>query len=295
MSAPEGILEADRLQEPSDGEFTLLQTLIEREAGIHLAPAKKPLLVNRLRQRLRVLGITSFGAYYRRIVHETEDELVHLLDAICTYETHFFREPHHFEFLSETLLPRWKRDAAEGRREKRVRLWSAGCSTGEEPYSLSMLLLDRLPVSEGWSHEIHATDLSTKVLAKAETAIYAADRLAEVPVPYHKAFLLRGVGAQEGRFRVSPEARGSVRFERLNLTDHRYAMPSQLDLLLCRHVLIYFRPDTRARVVAQLVQHLRPGGLLFLGHAESLQPPLPFLRSVIPTVYQYVPENPERG
>jgi chemotaxis protein methyltransferase CheR len=274
-----------RVITPSDAEFALFATLIEREAGIHLTPAKKALLGSRLLARLRTLGLDSFGAYYQHVQGDRH-ELVQLLDAICTNETHFFREPHHFELLSGDLVPRWRADAREGRRERRVRVWSAGCSSGEEPYSLAMLLAAAL-----------ATDLSTRVLAKAEAAIYPVDRLRDVPLEQRRRAFLRGTGPQTGQVKVAPEVRQLVRFERLNLTAASYPVPPGLDLVLCRNVLIYFNADLRKRVVTRLCGLLAPGGHLFLGHAESLPPAgLPVVTRM-PTVYERVAgdEAPRRA
>jgi chemotaxis protein methyltransferase CheR len=275
---------------PSDTEFALIARFIEKEAGIYLSPIKKPLLVSRIGQRLRALDVRSYAAYYRRITGGDEQERVQLINAICTHETRFFREPHHFELLEKTLLPRWRADAAEGRRERRISVWSAGCSSGEEPYSLAMCLADALPAEESWLIDITATDLSTRVLAKAEAAVFASRRLAEIPPAVVQRHMLRGVGPRSGEIKVAEDTRRHVRFKPLNLIEPSYKMPNRLDLILCRNVLIYFKPETRARVVEQLASHLRPGGYLFLGHAESLRPGLPYLRAEIPTVYRRIQE-----
>ncbi len=277
---------------PSDVEFTLFATLIEREAGIHLSPAKKALLAGRLAARLRGLGMTSFGAYYRHVLHDDAEELVQLIDAVCTNETHFFREPHHFQLIAQELAPRWRTQAQEGRRARRVRVWSAGCSTGEEPYSLAMQLRASLPESEGWQLEVFASDLSTRVLARAQAAVYPVERIRDVPLEQRRRAFLRGTGPQLGKVKVVPELRQLVRFERLNLSAPSYPVPAGLDLVLCRNVLIYFRPELRRRVIAQLCAHLAPGGHLFLGHAESLQPSGLPLRTRMPTVYERVVAEP---
>ena len=271
---------------PSDVEFELLSRFIEREAGIYLSPVKKPLLVSRIGQRVRALSLRSYAAYYRRVASGDEEERVHLINSICTHETRFFREPHHFELLAGTLVPRWRADAAAGRRERRIAVWSAGCSTGEEPYSVAMCLLDALPPDENWMIDIVATDLSTRVLARAEAAIYPTRRLEEIPPGVERRHLLRGVGPHHGEIKVAEATRDLVRFKQLNLVDASYAMPNRLDLILCRNVLIYFKPETRTRVVSQLVGHLRNGGYLFLGHAESLRPSMPGLSPEMPTVYR---------
>jgi chemotaxis protein methyltransferase CheR len=271
---------------PSDTEFALIARFIEKEAGIHLSPIKKPLLVSRIGNRLRTLGIASYTQYYRRVAGGDEAERVHLINAICTHETRFFREPHHFERIERVLVPEWKAQVRAGLRDKRVRAWSAGCSTGEEPYSLAMCLRDALPADDGWSIEIYATDLSTRALARAEAATYPVARIDDVSIERKRRHFLRGVGSREGEIRIAPDTRALVRFAQLNLVSESYLAPKGLDLVMCRNVMIYFRPDTRDRVVEQLVSHLRPDGELFLGHAESLPRGFAGLRTEIPTVYR---------
>lgn len=281
---------------PSDAEFGLLAALIERESGIHLSPAKKALLTGRLSGRVRQGGFNSFGAYYRHVAGAGRDELTHLIDAVCTNETHFFREPHHFDFLAGVMVPRWVAEARAGRRERRVRVWSAGCSTGEEPYSLAMQLAESLPWSEGWKIDVLATDLSTRVLARAQQAIYPGERLAEVPVPFRRKYLLRGTGPQSGKVRVAPAVRALVRFQRHNLSSPFVASHlTDLDLVTCRNVLIYFRPELRQQVIERIATQLAPGGYLLLGHAESLPPSSEWARTGMPTVYQRMAQERSRS
>ena len=166
-------------------EFALFQGLIHREAGIHLSEAKQALLVGRLSRRLRELGISSFGAYYAYATDpRNASEQVELINRICTHETHFFREPRQFEFLEQTVIPGWQADAQAGRRAKRVRVWSAGCSSGEEPYSLAMSLLSHCPADAGWDVEILATDISTHVLQRARAATWPIAKADEIPSAY---------------------------------------------------------------------------------------------------------------
>jgi chemotaxis protein methyltransferase CheR len=274
------------LAPPTDAEFARFRTLIEREAGIYLADSKKPLLTARLIHRVRELGLSSFGAYLRYVLDEQSDERVGMLDRICTNETHFFREPHHFDLLAQRVVPRWVAAANAGRRPRRILAWSAGCATGEEPYSLAMALLAALPDPDAWEVSILATDLSTRALGKAEAAVYSAERAGSVPAAMRRPYLLRGVGSQRGNVKVAPEVRARVRFERLNLTSDSYRAGPALDLVFCRNVLIYFRADTRAQVIERMTGRLAADGLLFLGHAESLPPSGLPLRTVMPTVYQ---------
>jgi chemotaxis protein methyltransferase CheR len=265
----------------SDRDFGRFQALINREAGIWLAPVKKALLVGRLARRLRELGIASYGEYYTRVL-EDETERVRMLDAICTNETQFFREPRHFEFLEREALPAWRAAAEAGGRPRRLRVWSAACSTGEEPYSVAMALLSGLP---GWTLEVIASDLSTKVLARAQSGIWPIERARQIPRPYLSAYMLKGYGEQAGLMKAGEELRAVIRFERVNLASEAWP-DGPFDLLLCRNVLIYFDRASKVRVVERLLDRLAPDGFLLLGHAESLAGFTDRARPVLPTVYR---------
>ncbi|BDG09108.1 chemotaxis protein methyltransferase [Anaeromyxobacter paludicola] len=267
----------------SDAVFARYQALVHGESGIWLAPGKKALLEGRLASRLRELGVGSYAEYLDR-ARADPDELARLLDRITTHETRFFREPRHFELLERQLLPRWREAARAGSRPPRVRVWSAGCSSGEEPYSLAMSLLAGLR-EPGWSLEVVATDLSTPVLERARAGVYRIEQAAEIPRPLLQAYMLQGTGSQEGRMKAGPELRRVVRFARLNLAAEAWPGLGTFDLVFCRNVLIYFDPPGKERVVSRLLRHLAPEGYLFLGHAESLSGTSHPLRSVIPTVY----------
>ena len=274
----------------SDRDFLRFQALIHREAGIWLAPVKKALLVGRLARRLRELGLVSYGDYFERVV-EDEAEKIRMLDAICTNETHFFREPRHFEFLAERIFPAWRAEADAGRRPRRIRVWSAACSTGEEPYTIAMMLLSSFPA--GWDLEVLASDLSTKVLDRAAAGVWPLEKSKEIPEEHLKAFMLRGYGAQEGLMKAGPEIRGIVRFARVNLVGDDWPVGTPFDLVFCRNVLIYFERQAKITVVERLVDRLAPQGYLFLGHAESLGGFTTKARPVLPTVYQPVPPSPK--
>jgi len=274
----------------SDRDFQRFQALIHREAGIWLAPVKKALLVGRLARRLRELGLQSYGDYYERVV-EDEAERIRMLDAICTNETHFFREPKHFEFLVERVFPAWRAEADAGRRERRVRIWSAACSTGEEPYTLAMVLLHAFPA--GWDLEILASDLSTKVLDRAAAGLWPLEKSKEIPDLFLKAFMLRGYGAQEGLMKAGPEIRALVKFTRVNLVGETWPGGPPFDLIFCRNVLIYFERQAKITVVERLLDRLDPRGYLFLGHAESLGGFTVNARPALPTVYQRIPQSPK--
>jgi chemotaxis protein methyltransferase CheR len=272
------------------GEFRKFQDLVGDASGIHLSPAKKALLVGRLSRRVHRLGLASFGEYYARVCRDS-DELVWMLDAICTNETHFFREPKQFEFLESQVYPAWKAAAQAGRRARHIRAWSAACSSGEEPYSAAMSLREHFPLEEGWTIEITATDLSTKILARAESGVWPIAKADEIPERRLRRFMLRGVGTQEGRMKAGPELRSLVRFVRMNLNAEPYTVSGRFDLIFCRNVLIYFGTAAKTAVLRRLIDRLAPEGLLLLGHAETLSGFAEGMRSVGPTVYQRRGEN----
>jgi len=272
----------------TSAEFKLLQELIHRETGIFLSDAKRALLVGRLSGRLRDLGLASFREYYEHVTEVDPGELVRMLDCITTNETRFFREPQQFDFLEQQVIPNLKAEAAAGRRPKRIRVWSAASSTGEEAYSLAMTLISHFPKESGWTIEIFGSDISTRVLDKARAAVWLIERAREVPETYLKRYMLKGTGSQEGTMKAGPEIRSLVRFERLNLMDENYPVSGKFDFVFCRNVLIYFNAETKAKVVNNLLKHLEPSGLLFLGHAESMLGMADRLRRVGPTVYEEV-------
>ncbi len=272
-----------------DGEFRLFQRLIYDHAGIFLGPAKKELLAARLRRRLRARDTRSFLAYYRLVQHEP-GERTRMLDCISTNETRFFREPRQFEYLQQRVFPDLR--ATARLRPRRLRVWSAGCSTGEEPYSLAMSLLEGLP---GWKIEILATDLSTRALARARSALWPIDKAEDIPPHYLKRFMLRGTRRQAGQMKAGPEIRSLIRFQHFNLNARHYPSLGHFDLIFCRNVLIYFNVESRARTLERLLEHLVPNGALFLGHAESLSGLTPQVRGVGPNIYTHAATTARRA
>jgi chemotaxis protein methyltransferase CheR len=279
-----------RLRDPSPAEFQRLIDLIHRVSGISLNESKRALVVRRLSSRIRELGLESFGAYTELVTADASGaEIVRLLDLIATNETHFFREPQHFEFLDASVYPAWKADADAGKRSRTLRVWSAASSTGQEPYSIAMQLLWNFPAQDGWELDIVATDISTTALDTARAAEWPIERAAEIPELYLQRFMLRGTGERVGRMRATAELRHAVAFERLNLNENQYDVRGTFDLIFCRNVLIYFDAPGRAAVIERLTQRLAAGGLLFVGHAESLHAHRDRLRAVRPTIYARVP------
>jgi chemotaxis protein methyltransferase CheR len=274
----------DAIPPLSDREFRLFQQLVHRDIGIFLPESKKALVVARLSRRLRALGLQSFAAYYDAVERDRAERTT-MLDSICTNETRFFREPRQFDFLEQEVLPRWRAAGDAGARPKRVRAWSAACSTGEEPYSLAMLLRTHFPADAGWTVEVLASDISTKALDAAREGVWPIQRTESIPPAYLRAYMLRGVRAEEGRARANASLKSLIQFSHINLNDSRYPVDLGYDLIFCRNVLIYFDRQTKAAVIDRLARHLAPHGILFLGHSETLHSGTHALRHVGPTAY----------
>ena len=267
--------------------FEKFQTLIYSETGIWLGGSKTALLCGRLFRRLRTLGITSLESYYECVAQpDQQEERERMIDAITTNETRFLREPRQFEFLVQSVLPSWRMDAEQALRAKRVRIWSAGCSSGEEPYTIAMLMAMHLPAHEGWDVRILATDISNRVLEKARKGVYPIAKAKELPLDLLYSFMLRGTADRDGEMKVKIEIQQMVDFQRLNLDQESNLAESPFDIIFCRNVLIYFDAASKSRVVTSLYRHLIANGFLFVGHAENLTSISANLRSLEPTIYR---------
>jgi chemotaxis protein methyltransferase CheR len=278
--------------------FAKYQELIYREAGIWLATHKHALLTGRLARRLRLLGLSSMQEYYQLVMQPDQlHERAVMIDHITTNETHFFREPRHFDFLAQRVFPVWQAEATAGRRPARVRVWSAGCSSGEEPYSLAMLLLKHFPEAQGkdmgWDLEILASDISTRVLDKARAGVYPLEKAKEIPQEFLRAHMLKGRGDHKSVMKVTPELHRIVRFARVNLHADTYPILGSFDLIFCRNVLIYFDEKSKEKVIGGIVRHLSPSGLLIVGHSEHLGAISPDLKTVAPTIHALATANGE--
>ena len=272
-------------------EFRRLRQAVYDEAGIYLPDAKLLLVESRLSRRLRELRLRNYEDYCTLVIdHRDAAERVHMLDAITTNETHFFREAKHFDLLRDSVFPEWRAQGDHGERPRRVRAWSAACSTGEEPYTLGMCLLDAFPSSAGWTLDVLGSDLSTRVLERAESATWPIDKVQEIPEVYRKRYMLRGIDSCYGQMRCSPELRALVRFARINLNSPPYPVAGALDLVFCRNVLIYFDATSRERVIDALIDCLSPDGLLVVGHSESLHRLTPRVSPLAPGVYRRKPQ-----
>lgn len=265
----------------SDADFSLFQRLILSHSGIRLNPTKKALLVGRLSRRVRDLGLSSFREYYL-LAREDAAERIEMIDLMTTNETSFFREPRQFEMLEEQIIPAWIRAAGSGQRPRRLRIWSAGCSTGEEPYSIAAVLASHCP---DWQIDILATDISTRVLRAAAEGIWPVEKTTRIPAHYLARFFLEGTGSQNGKIKARPSLRRLIRFARVNLQAEQYDVGGPFDLILCRNVLIYFEPDARYAIVDRLLDVTQRGGYLFLGHSESLSGHSSRVRSIGSTMW----------
>ena len=269
----------------TQAEFALLERLVYRESGIKLAEGKRSLVVARLRRRVETLGMRSFRQYCQHVEDEASGaELVQMLDCITTNETRFFRVGSHFELLEKQACRSWREEARNRERAKRIRIWSAGCATGEEPYSIAMVLASALPLALGWDVSVLATDLSTRALEVARHGVWPAMRAEQIPRRFLKSYMLRGVRTQADQMAAGPEIRTLLRFLRLNLFTDVYP-EGPFDAVFCRNVLIYFNRESRQHVLERIARLLAPGGLLFLGESENLQDPMFGLRREVPNVY----------
>lgn len=266
--------------------FQKFQKLIYSETGIWLNNSKTALLCGRLFRRLRELDVSSLKIYYDCVSQpDQHEERARMIDAITTNETRFFREPRQFDFLEHTVIPRWQLEGQHSLRPKRLRIWSAGCSSGEEPYSLAMLLSRHLPATDGWDVRLLATDISHRVLEKARHGIYPITRSSEISQDVLRAFMLRGTSTRAGEMKVKIEIQNLIDFRWLNLNDAPNLPEGPFDAVFCRNVLIYFDAASKQRVVSSLLRNLISNGLLFVGHAENLNTISTHLRSLEPTIY----------
>jgi chemotaxis protein methyltransferase CheR len=271
----------------SRSDFERLRELIYREAGINLSVEKKTMVEIRVRRRLRNLGCQGFADYCRFLFTEQgfQDELVNLIDVITTNKTDFFREPGHFEFLVQRGLPELARRFGSARQ---CQCWSAGCSTGEEPYTLAMVLSEYARNVSGFRFGILATDISTEVLEKAAMGIFKGEVVRPVPIDLRRRYFMRSKDPQSERLRVVPELRSLIEFRRLNFMDGDFGISEPMEFIFCRNVIIYFDRATQVSILRKLTNHLIPGGYFFAGHSESLQGMDLPLVPLAPSVYRKV-------
>ena len=262
----------------SDQEFALFQRLIYKIAGISLSDAKKILLVGRLSRRLKAYDFATFSQYYRMVATgEYPDEVQTMVDLLTTNETYFFREPQHFAFLRDEIIGKRSNVSSS------FRVWSAASSSGEECYTLAMVLAENLP-NTPW--EIVGSDISTRVLEKAATGHYSLDRTDGIPPGYMAKYCLKGVRSQAGSFLIAPELRKKTSFLQINLMNPVKANIGEFDVIFLRNVMIYFDQPTKALVIRNLLPRLKSRGHLIIGHAETLSGICDELEAVRPTIYR---------
>jgi len=262
----------------TDDEFKLFKEFIYEHAGINLSEQKKTLVTSRLSKRLRHFSLDSFKEYFDLMLASPEGgERQVTIDLLTTNETYFFREPKHFAFLENEILSQWKGG-------KTLRVWSAASSSGEEAYSIAMLLDD---VLGGKRWEIFGSDISSRVLKKAQQGHYSLQRIDGIPKEYLRKYCLKGVGEHEGTLLIEKQLRQKVSFAPVNLK-RPLGNVGLFDIIFLRNVLIYFDMETKRKIVKQLVEKMQPGGYLFIGHSESLKEIHDGLETVIPTVYRKI-------
>jgi chemotaxis protein methyltransferase CheR len=269
-------------------EFKTFRELIHRKTGIWLRDGKQTMLAGRLSKRLRHHGMTDFATYaaYVETVQDGGKELAEIINCVTTNKTSFFREIHHFDFLAGKLVPDLVAGVALGR-ARSIRIWSAACSTGEEPYSIAISVLDALktalvsgsapptpgvspPPPGGWQVEVVASDIDTAVLATAGQGIYDQDSLADVPQAMQTKYFLRGKGNMEGQVRLKKEVAQLVKFQRVNLMDSHWPIDGKFDVIFFRNALIYFNRETQEVFLRKMLGYLKPRGYLILGHSEHV-------------------------
>lgn len=271
----------------SNEDFKRLSTFIFKEYGIKMPEVKKTMLQSRLHKRLRELNMTNYKEYVDFVFSKEGqgNEVIHMIDVVSTNKTDFFREPVHFDFLHSTVLP----EILSGDRPNRlIKVWSAGCSSGEEPYTLAMSLSEYMLEHPGFDYSIFATDISSRILKSAVEAIYKENRIEMLPIQLKKRYLLKSKDRINPTVRIIPDLRRRVSFQRLNFMDNNYNVPENFDIIFCRNVLIYFDRETQERVINKLCTKLKPDGFFFLGHSESITNFDVPLKQLKPTIFRKI-------
>lgn len=266
-------------------EFARLSALVYEQSGIRITAAKKIMLESRLNKRLRALNMSSYSSYLELIItREGQDEIIPMIDAVSTNKTDFFREPHHYEVLVNKCLS-FLHHQNEARDNWTMNVWSAACSTGEEPYTLAIVLYEA-SLQRNFDFSILASDISTHALARAVTAVYSKERVSAIPPVLLRKYFLKSKDQKHPTVKPVAEIRKKVQFRRINFMDHVLEVSTMMDVIFCRNVLIYFDRKTQQEVVLKLLTKLRTGGFLFIGHSESLYGMTLPLKMIHPTVYQ---------
>lgn len=273
--------ERDREFVFTDSDFYTIRDMVKDHSGIVLSEAKRNMVYSRLARRLRQLNLVDFKSYIERLASSPEEEMVNFINAITTNLTAFFRENHHFEYLSDTILP----ILTKNNPNRRIRIWSAGCSTGEEPYSIAITLHKHVPRIDTWDIKILATDLDTNVLSRAQSGVYEDDRIAGVDNAIKDKYFQSGGAANPGKVRVIQEARSLITFKQLNLMNS-WPMKGPFDVIFCRNVVIYFDKPTQKILFERYADLMVHDGHLFIGHSESLFKVTERFKLIGNTIYQ---------
>ncbi len=272
--------------------YRVLKDIIYRHSGIYLSPKEAGVIESRVGRRLQALGLESYARYVDLLLGAAgPDEIPALLDAVTVNYTSFFRDPAHFQRLTGEVLPEILARTTAGDPAP-VRLWSAGCSSGEEPFSLAMCCAEELGGTAHHNLRILATDINRKVLGIARRAVYPADRLAGVPHNLAVKYLVRDAETPDGHLRIGPEVRRLVRFRRFNVLHDAPALRARLDVVFCRNVMMYFDQGTQSRLLANLARYLKPGGFLFIGDSDRAHPAPAGLTRLCVSVYRKPPGRP---
>jgi chemotaxis protein methyltransferase CheR len=267
-----------------DRDFEKLGKYIMNNYGIKMPSVKRSFLQNRLHKRLRFYGFQNFKEYIDFVFSPQgrAEELAIMIDAVGTHKTNFFRESHHFDYLLNDGLP----DFSKSTCRKNISVWSAGCSTGEEPYSIGMTLNEFILMQRSIDFQILATDISNSVLQQGALGIYGEEILGQIPSKYHTRYLLKGKESMKQKIRIDPLIRNKINFSNFNLLESDYSRLGRFDIVFCRNVLIYFEKEVQYRILKQICQAINPGGFLFLGHSESINGFSLPLEQIKPTIFR---------
>ncbi|MGO4712809.1 CheR family methyltransferase [Bradyrhizobium sp. 2TAF24] len=271
----------------TDQHFRSVAELVQDQVGIRLPPGKRSMIEGRLQKRARALNYRSLNDYVEHLfdTRNFDSELVHLIDSVTTNKTDFFREPSHFEFMRRVAVPELL--GGRGAVPRRLKVWSAACSTGMEAYTVAMVLDDLVRRGGKFRFRILGTDISTNVLQQARLGIYPRELAAPVPDEFRRRYFLSARDKARAEVRIAPELRATTHFMRMNLMDASYPVDRDVDIIFCRNVLIYFDKQVQQQVVKRLCSHLRPGGYLMVGHSESMVHDGTIgLRQVQPTIFR---------
>lgn len=266
-------------------DFQKLSEFINTYSGIKMPPTKKTLLESRLQRRIKELNVTSFEEYCNIVFssNQKSTEVIKLIDRVCTNKTSFFREIGHFEYLQKHILPEMIDS-----NKKLMKIWSAGCSSGEEPYSIAIAINEFRRSNEFIDYQILGSDLSTTILKQAKNAIYHESKIEDLPIEIKRRYFLKGKGEYKGVVRVKPEISKKVMYQRINFMDNEYPINESFDLAFCRNVLIYFDRETQEKVIKKICKKIKIGGYFFLGHSESTMGMQLPLKQLSPTIYQRI-------